>query len=86
CDRDILSHTIENIRFAKIPVLGVVANGVMSDGKGYKYYSYGYETPKTEKDPLLAYNHKNGSNGNGSLKASDRDKGLKLTDFFKGHK
>ncbi|MEM9486984.1 MAG: polysaccharide biosynthesis tyrosine autokinase, partial [Cyanobacteria bacterium P01_F01_bin.116] len=86
CDRDILSHTIENIRFAKIPVLGVVANGVMSDGKGYKYYSYGYETPKTEKDPLLAYNHKNGSNGNGSLEASDRDKGLKLTDFFKGHK
>ncbi|MBX2865896.1 MAG: polysaccharide biosynthesis tyrosine autokinase [Leptolyngbyaceae cyanobacterium MAG.088] len=86
CDRDILSHAIENIRFAKVPVLGMVANGVISDGKGYKYYSYGYETPQTEQDEVSNHNHKNGSNGNGSISKSDRDKGLTLTDFFKSRK
>ncbi|MBT9314596.1 GumC family protein [Leptothoe spongobia] len=84
CDRDILSHTIENIRFAKIPVLGLVANGVIPDGKGYKYYSYGYETPQQEQDKPLAHHEKNGSNGNGST--SPREEGLSLTDFFKSHK
>ena len=42
CDRDVLSHAMENIRFSKIPVLGLVANSVMPNAKGYKYYTYGY--------------------------------------------
>lgn len=86
CDRDVLSHAIENIRFAKVPVLGLVANDVVPDGKGYKYYSYGYETPQAEQSEVRTHSHKNGSNGNGALKDSDRDKGLSLNDFFKSRK
>lgn len=37
CDRDLLSHVTETIRFAKMPVLGLVANGVMPNPKGYRY-------------------------------------------------
>ena len=44
CDRNILQHAMDNINFTKVPVLGLVANGVSSNGQGYKYYSYGYES------------------------------------------
>ena len=42
-DRNVLRHAVENIRLAKLPVLGLVANGVTTSGDGYKYYAYGYE-------------------------------------------
>ncbi len=86
CDRDILSHTIENIRFAKIPVLGIVANGIIPNGKSYKYYSYGYEPSQKQETETLTSPHKNGkheTNGNGSITKADREKGLSLSDFFK---
>ncbi|NEQ49264.1 MAG: polysaccharide biosynthesis tyrosine autokinase [Leptolyngbya sp. SIO3F4] len=86
CDRDILNHTIENIRFSKIPILGLVANGVIPDGKGYKYYSYDYESSQTGHDELLSHHRKNGTNRNGAMSVSDREKGLSLTDFFKSRK
>lgn len=80
CDRNVLSHVIENVRFAKIPVLGLVANGVVPDGKGYQYYSYGgYGTPQEEPDQAHV-------NGNGGIKPSAAKDGLKLTDFLKSRK
>ncbi len=42
-DRTVLSQTIETLRLAQIPTLGLVANGVKSSGmSGYRYYAYGY--------------------------------------------
>ncbi len=42
-DCTVLSQTIETLKMAKIPVLGMVANGVKSHGfGGYRYYAYGY--------------------------------------------
>ena len=80
CDRNVLSHVIENIRFAKIPVLGLVANGVVPDGKGYQYYSYGgYGTPQEEPAEVHV-------NGNGAMASSADQNGLKLTDFLKSRK
>jgi capsular exopolysaccharide synthesis family protein len=46
-DRNLLKHALDNLKMAKIPVLGVVANDVnVTSRDGYKYYSYGsyYET------------------------------------------
>ncbi|MEL6232590.1 MAG: polysaccharide biosynthesis tyrosine autokinase [Cyanobacteria bacterium J06627_3] len=80
CDRNVLSHVIETIRFAKIPVLGLVANGVVPDGKGYQYYSYGgYGTPQEEPAEVHV-------NGNGAMASSVDQNGLKLTDFLKSRK
>ena len=42
-DRRVLKQTIETLKLARIPTLGVVANGVKSTGLGgYRYYAYGY--------------------------------------------
>ena len=41
-DRAVLKQTIETLKLAQIPTLGVVANGVKSTGLGgYRYYAYG---------------------------------------------
>ena len=84
CDRNILQHAMDNLNFAKVPVLGLVANGV-STRDGYKYYSYGYETPPepptapvlTAPEPKIpaAVAHTNG----GTSKKS----GLTMADFLK---
>ena len=76
CDRDVLGYVTENIRFAKVPVLGMVANGVIPDGKSYKYYAYGYGTPP----PTLPHNNDNNGAGNSS------EKGLDLASFTKYRK
>ncbi|MEL6815720.1 MAG: polysaccharide biosynthesis tyrosine autokinase [Cyanobacteria bacterium J06598_3] len=42
-DRTVLKQTLETLKIAQIPTLGIVANGVRSTGLGgYRYYSYGY--------------------------------------------
>lgn len=44
-DKTVLTQTIETLKLAQIPTLGIVANGVKNDGlNGYRYYSYGYST------------------------------------------
>jgi polysaccharide biosynthesis transport protein len=41
-DRTVLKQTIETLKLAQIPMLGLIANGVKSSGlSGYRYYSYG---------------------------------------------
>ena len=77
CDRDVLGYVTENIRFAKVPVLGMVANGVIPDGKSYKYYAYGYGTQQQPTPP-----HNNGNNGAGN----SSKKGLDLASFTKYRK
>ncbi|MEO1395875.1 MAG: polysaccharide biosynthesis tyrosine autokinase [Cyanobacteria bacterium J06634_5] len=50
-DRTVLTQTIETLKLAKIPTLGVVANGVRANGmSGYRYYAYGYGTPENSSD------------------------------------
>ncbi|MEM8613320.1 MAG: polysaccharide biosynthesis tyrosine autokinase [Cyanobacteria bacterium P01_H01_bin.105] len=72
CDRNILQHAMDNISFTKIPVLGLVANGVSSNGQGYKYYSSGYEaqpetTPTNHESPeILATAASTNGSSNGS--------------------
>ena len=102
CDRDVLGYVTENIRFSKIPVLGLVANGIIPDGKSYKYYAYGYETSPLEQT-LVNHNgaatHSNGAqdeahNGahNGAQNAvknggtSSSKQGLDMADFSKYRK
>ncbi len=63
CDRDVLRHVNEHIRFSKIPVLGLVANGVMPDAKGYKYYSYEYRSSQDTRHGINV-------DGNGAIAAS----------------
>ncbi|MEM9806137.1 MAG: polysaccharide biosynthesis tyrosine autokinase [Cyanobacteria bacterium P01_D01_bin.56] len=70
CDRDVLSHVMENIRFSKIPVLGFLANGLMPISQSYKYYAYG--TPGSETA------EKNGNNG----VVNTEQNGLSVKDFF----
>ena len=42
-NRTVLKQTIETLKLSRIPILGVVANGVKSTGlSGYRYYAYGY--------------------------------------------
>ena len=42
-DRTVLSQTVETLKLAQITTLGIVANGVKSNGLGgYRYYAYGY--------------------------------------------
>ena len=72
CDRDVLSHAIENIRFSNIPVLGLVANGVTPSSKGY--YTYGYTTSKEVSN--RAFTH------DATSKSPDKE-GLNLNHFFK---
>ncbi len=44
-DKTVLTQTIETLKLAQIPTLGIVANGVKASGfDGYRYYSYGYGT------------------------------------------
>ena len=41
-DRTVLSQTIETLKLAQIPTLGIVANGVRENAmSGYRYYDYG---------------------------------------------
>ncbi|MGD1853749.1 MAG: GumC family protein [Leptolyngbyaceae cyanobacterium] len=90
CDRDVLGYVTENIHFSKIPVLGMVANGVIPDGKSYKYYAYGYETsaidtphgqpdPSQNGGPPAAKAPQNGG-------TSGAKQGLNLADFSKYRK
>jgi len=42
-DRTVMKQTLETLKLAQIPLLGVVANGVRSSAmSGYRYYAYGY--------------------------------------------
>lgn len=68
CDRDVLSHVMENIRFSKMPVLGMVANSVMPHSKGYKYYAYGYHHAEAAA-PAIRNN--GAATQNGGLSAKD---------------
>ncbi|MBE9068850.1 polysaccharide biosynthesis tyrosine autokinase [Leptolyngbya cf. ectocarpi LEGE 11479] len=70
CDRDVLAHVMETIRFSKMPVLGLVANGVMPNTKGYKYYGYG--TPARVPKPVAAKGAIN-SAGNGTNNGSSNN-------------
>lgn len=69
-DRTVLTQTIETLKLAQIPTLGIVANGVKSNGlDGYRYYSYGTEetVSDAELEPLPTasvvgtHSQKNGS-------------------------
>ena len=49
-DRTVLSQSIETLKLAQIPVLGIVANGVKANAMGgYRYYSYGYGSAPSTK-------------------------------------
>ena len=51
-DRTVLSQTIETLKLAQIPTLGIVANGVRADAmSGYRYYEYGQ--PAVEAESVL---------------------------------
>ncbi|EKV00153.1 capsular exopolysaccharide biosynthesis protein [Leptolyngbya sp. PCC 7375] len=85
CDRNILQHAMDNISFTKIPVLGLVANGVSSKGNGYKYYSYGDYGAQPDNAPM-ADTTDEGANAlaaaasnNGS---SPHQNGLSISDFL----
>ncbi len=44
-DRTVLSQTIETLKLAQIPTLGIVANGVRANAmSGYRYYDYAQTT------------------------------------------
>ncbi|MEM9978760.1 MAG: polysaccharide biosynthesis tyrosine autokinase [Cyanobacteria bacterium P01_D01_bin.2] len=77
CDRDVLGHAIENIRFSNIPVLGLVANGVTPNSKGYTYYTYGHTTSQEASN--RAFTH-------GATLKSPEKEGLNLNHFFKFRK
>lgn len=48
-DRTVLTKTIETLRLAQIPMLGIVANGVKASRySGYRYYNYGNYGQQTE--------------------------------------
>ncbi|MEM1238538.1 MAG: polysaccharide biosynthesis tyrosine autokinase, partial [Cyanobacteria bacterium P01_H01_bin.26] len=90
CDRNVLEHAMDNISFTKIPILGLVANGVDTGGQGNKYYTYGYETkPETAPQPqprpqpkaLAAATAAASTNGGTSHKS-----GLTMADFLKAGK
>lgn len=56
-DRSVLKQTIETLKMAKIPILGIVANGVKSSGfSGYRYYAYGYG--RVARDEAMAREQK----------------------------
>ncbi|MEO0348700.1 MAG: polysaccharide biosynthesis tyrosine autokinase [Cyanobacteria bacterium P01_A01_bin.15] len=83
CDRNVLEHAMDNISFTKIPILGLVANGVDTSGQSNKYYTYGYETkPQTTPQPqpkaLAAATAAASTNGGTSHKS-----GLTMADFLK---
>ncbi|NEP63384.1 MAG: CpsD/CapB family tyrosine-protein kinase [Symploca sp. SIO2G7] len=87
CDRNVLEHAMDNIRFTNIPVLGLVTNGVAARGGGYKYYSaYGYDDtrglPTSETQPASHDKPKAlaaaASNGGITKKG-----GLSVADFIK---
>ena len=86
CDRTILQHAMDNISFTKVPVLGLIANGISPRGQGHKYYTYGYEpqaqppalpdnTDETSNQMLAAAAKTNGS--------SPDKTGLSISDFLK---
>ncbi|MEM1242900.1 MAG: polysaccharide biosynthesis tyrosine autokinase, partial [Cyanobacteria bacterium P01_H01_bin.26] len=77
CDRDVLGHAIENIRFSNIPVLGLVANGVTPNSKGYTYYTYDHTTSQEASN--RAFTH-------GATLKSPEKEGLNLNHFFKFRK
>ncbi|MEM1255564.1 MAG: polysaccharide biosynthesis tyrosine autokinase [Cyanobacteria bacterium P01_H01_bin.21] len=59
CDRKVLEHAMDNIGFTNVPVLGLVANGIVAKGDSYKYYSpYGYGADKKEADNNNGNRHK----------------------------
>ncbi|MEO0769410.1 MAG: polysaccharide biosynthesis tyrosine autokinase [Cyanobacteria bacterium J06649_4] len=48
-DRTVLKQTIETLRLAQIPTLGIVANGVRSNHySGYRYYNYGRDDSQSD--------------------------------------
>ncbi|MGB3764993.1 MAG: polysaccharide biosynthesis tyrosine autokinase [Phormidesmis sp.] len=48
-DRTVLLQTIETLKLAQIPTLGIVANGVRSSAmSGYRYYDYGQPEPDSQ--------------------------------------
>ncbi|PZO19269.1 MAG: capsular biosynthesis protein [Leptolyngbya foveolarum] len=48
-DRTVLSQTIETLKLAQIPMLGIVANGVRATAmSGYRYYDYGQSATATQ--------------------------------------
>ena len=57
CDRKVLEHAMDNISFTNVPVLGLVANGIVAKGGGYKYYSSYGDNADNESD-----NNRNGNN------------------------
>ncbi len=61
-DRTVLSQTIETLKMSKIPVLGMVANGVKSHGfGGYRYYAYGYGSAGSREQRHQAANETDAS-------------------------
>ncbi|MEM7063182.1 MAG: polysaccharide biosynthesis tyrosine autokinase [Cyanobacteria bacterium P01_B01_bin.77] len=74
CDRDVLAHVMETIRFSKIPVLGLVTNGVMPNTKGYKYYGYG--TPSRVPEPVATNGVFNGTSNGANNGNSNNGTGL----------
>ena len=54
-DRTALSQTIEMLKMAQIPTLGIVANGVEKVGlNGYRYYDYGQPMVSAEPATVSA--------------------------------
>ncbi|ESA38921.1 capsular exopolysaccharide biosynthesis protein [Leptolyngbya sp. Heron Island J] len=87
CDRNILQHAMDNISFTKVPVLGLVANGVSPSSNGYKYYSYGgygsqseppNPTPDTADETAKVLTAAASTNGSSPDKNS-----LSISDFLK---
>lgn len=86
CDRNILQHAMDNISFTKVPVLGLVANGVSSNGNGYKYYSYGSygSQSETSQQPNTDANERDNTLATAASKNGSSDKnGLSISDFLK---
>lgn len=50
-DRTVLLQTIETLKLAQIPTLGIVANGVRANAMGgYRYYNYGQSARSASED------------------------------------
>jgi polysaccharide biosynthesis transport protein len=54
-DKTVLKQTIETLKLAQIPTLGLIANGVKTSGlSGYRYYGYG---PDEDAELAIAPTH-----------------------------
>ena len=82
-DRMVLKQTIETLKLAQIPVLGIVANGVSSTGiGGYRYYAYGYAERDEEEITEVGIAPGNGRNGNGRDGNEQNGNGRNGNDFL----